>query len=87
MSRFLLSFYPIDPWRSLLCCEINDKMDTGDAKDLLEEYYRGLAKHNMNEGDLLMFNNTTWQLIKANSVFEAIDTFKENLNNWRTSNE
>lgn len=87
MSRFLLSFYPIEPWRSLLCCEINDKMGTGDAKDLLEEYYRGLAKHNMNEGDLLYFNNTTWQLIKAESIFTAIDIFKENLKKWEEKNE
>lgn len=83
MSRFLVSFYPIEPWRSILCCEINDKMDTGDAKNLLEEYYRGLAKHNMNEGDLLYFNNTSWQLIEADSIFTAMDTFRENLKKWK----
>lgn len=80
MSKFLISFYPIEPWRSFLCFEINKQIDIGeDAKSLLEEYYRGLKKRGKNEGDLIFFNNSSWQLIEAESVLTAIDKFKENL--------
>lgn len=80
MSKFLISFYPIEPLRSFLCFEINKQIDMGeDAKSLLEEYYRGLKKRGKNEGDLIFFNNSSWQLIEAESVLTAIDKFKENL--------
>lgn len=80
MSKFLISFYPIEPLRSFLCFEINKQIDIGeDAKSLLEEYYRELKKRGKNEGNLIFFNNSSWQLIEAESVLTAIDKFKENL--------
>ena len=88
MSRFLISFYPVNPWRSFLCFEINKRIDIGeDAKSLLEEYYRGLKKHGKNEGDLIFFNNSSWQLIEADSVLTAIDKFKENLKLYGEENK
>ena len=82
MSKFLISFYPIEPWRSFLCCEINNEINTRDAKELLEEYYRGLEKHGRNEGDFCYLNNSWWQLIEAESIFTAMDKFRTNLENW-----
>ena len=80
MSKFLVTYYGVEPWRSLLCFEINKQLDIGeDAKSLLEEYERGLKKRGKVMGDFIHFNNSSWQLIEAESALTAIDIFKENL--------
>lgn len=87
MSKFLVSFYPIEPYRSLLCCEINNQLDYGmDAQNLLDEYYRGLERKGLKDGDLLYFNNSSWIMVEAESMFTAIDKFKEQLKNDHTRN-
>ena len=78
MSKFLITYYPLKPWRSFLCFEMNEKIQedkNGDAWLMYEEYKRGLEKYKKKEGELFYFNESAWLMVEADTAFLAIERF------------
>ncbi len=82
MNKFLITYYPLKPWRAFLCFEMNDEIQNdkkSDAYILYKEYRRGLDRRNAKDGDLFFYNNSSWLMVEADTAFLAIEKFYERM--------
>ena len=78
MKNFLCEYYP-PAWFKCYYIPNDTNQITDDALQLLSIYTTGLIKHNKKQSDILGWNNSWWQMVRAEDMMSAIDIFKQSL--------